>query len=73
MAVTAPIFTRSQLLNGITQRPSVPNFSKIGQEIWKARVKFIYGLSKVWLLVSRFYRTSRYLESYVKELMYSVL
>jgi hypothetical protein len=43
MAVTAPVVTRSQLLNGFTQRPSVPNFIKIGQEIWKIRLKFIYG------------------------------
>ena len=52
MDFTAPIFTRPQLLSGITWRESIPNFTKIGLEMWKERVEKSFNtLSKVWLSV----------------------
>jgi hypothetical protein len=52
MDFTAPIFTRPQLLSGITWRESIPNFTKIGQEMWKERVEKSFNtLNEVWLSV----------------------
>jgi hypothetical protein len=37
----------SYLMHGVTLIPSLPNFVKIGQEVWNIEWKFIHPLSNV--------------------------
>jgi len=49
-----PFSKNLQLLNGITWRFPVSNFTHIGQEIWKVRAEIhLHPSSEVWLTLSR--------------------
>lgn len=54
---------KSQVLNGIMWRRSMPSFTQIGQEIMKNDEKCVSALTELWLPLSHFWQNPRLLHN----------
>jgi hypothetical protein len=71
MAVTAPVFIKSQLPGCILWRSSAPNFTQSGQEMWKVRVALLLRIqsTRCW---TDFRETRAWSTSFCKEIPYRI-